>query len=77
MSKIATFLTIFIIGLIFWILRLYRDKHNWFCHCGTKMKEKWSVVKQRDGRISYIVDLTCPKCGEKIPVLYKTKGVKK
>ena len=51
-------------------------KGNWFCHCGKKFEEKYSVSKQRDGRIGYFVDLTCPECGEKRTVLYKTKGVK-
>jgi len=49
-------------------------KGNWFCHCGKKFEEKYSVSKQRDGRIGYFVDLTCPECGEKRTVLYKTKG---
>jgi len=53
------------------------EKGNWFCHCGKKFEEKYSIVKQKDGRIAYFVDLTCPGCGEKQTVLYKTKGVKK
>jgi len=53
-----------------------KKDNNWFCHCGTKMKEKYSVSKQRDGRIGYFVDLTCPKCEEKKEILYKTKEAK-
>jgi len=52
------------------------ENSNWFCHCGKKFEEKYSISKQKDGRIAYFVDLTCPGCGEKQTVLYKTKGKK-
>jgi len=48
-------------------------KCSWFCSCGEKFKEKYSVSKQKDGRVSHFVDLSCPKCGEKKTILLKTK----